>query len=185
MAITPFPQVLAVKPPLCSLHRHQDWNGRYVVVLNSVYKDAVKQQKVPWLHFKEILIPIPDLALDVKSLDHQLYQVATIQTAVGPSSFVVKTSKLTLVDYMPLTGTCRNPICDGRHLQGTRYAIPFYGVKPLPITGFKLRVTLADHPDLSKVHIRSSSLAQLFCTKSFLGLLHLFRRKAHNDAGSH
>jgi hypothetical protein len=79
-----------------------------------------------------------------------------------------------MVDYVPSTATCGNPQCYGQHLEGIRCAIPFYGVKHLPINGFKLKVAIADHQDLGKVHIRSSSLAQLFCTKSFLGLPHLF-----------
>jgi hypothetical protein len=49
---------------------HQDWNGRYVMVLNPVHKDAVIQEKVAWLHFKEILIPIPDQSSEVYIVYH-------------------------------------------------------------------------------------------------------------------
>jgi hypothetical protein len=93
--------------------------------------------------------------------------------------FVVKTSSLFLVDFAASRATCGNPICDGCHLEGTRCQIPFHGVKPFPIIGFKIRLILGDHPHLGEVHIRSSSLAQLFCSKRFLGLPHLLRRKAH------
>jgi hypothetical protein len=157
---------------------HQDWNGKFVVLLNPVYNDAVIQQRVPCLDFKEMLLPIQNPTAYDGIGDHQLFVVDPTGVAVGPIPFVVKTSSLNLVDFSPSTATCGNPICDGRHLEGTRCQIPLHGVKPFPITRFKMKLILGDHPHLGELHIRSTSLAQLFCSKMFLGLPHHFRRKA-------
>ncbi len=150
-----------------------------MVLLNPVYNDAVIQQRVPCVQFKEMLLPIENPTAYHGISEKELYPVVPTPIPIGRFPFVVKTSSLKLVDFSSSTATCGNPICDGRHLEGTRCQIPFHGVKPFPITGFNMRLILGDHPRLGEVQIRSSSLAQLFCSKRFLGLPHLLRRKAH------
>ncbi len=61
-----------------------------------------------------------------------------------------------------------DPVCDGRHAEGTRCPIPDDGVRPRPMAGFDAGITLPDFPEFGNIIVRSTAFAKLLCTDEFL-----------------
>jgi hypothetical protein len=160
------------------MFERQNWNGKNVLLLNPVYKTHIVQKKIAWLSFSEMLLPVPDLTKYASPADLLLSaNTSSQQLTRGPMPFVVKTSRIRVSGIEPSIKTCANPVCYGGHLEGTRCAIPVYGIKPAPMMGFCAFVTLPEYPHLDEMRICSTSFVRLFCTDEFLKHPHVFHKQ--------
>jgi hypothetical protein len=158
----------------------QDWNGKYVLLLNPVYEDLVVRKNIARVRFTEMFLPISTPSQYVQLPAQNLCaQILDNTTGPGPVPFAVKTGKVVVQSAQGSTETCANPVCDGRHLEGTRCAIPFYKTKPFPITGFSVLLTLPEYPDLGSIRLSSTTFSLLFCSEKYLKFPHLYNKGAH------
>lgn len=148
--------------------KRQDWIGLYVVLLNPWYEGHVLKKDVMKVGLEEILLPITDPSWYAPGrIDEQLNPLMHAVKA-GPMPLKIRTSRIEVQDLFPSLKTCGNPCCDGRHLEGSRCAIPPRGPTPVPIVGFSAVIMLPDFPELGPVHISSTAFSKLFCTEKFL-----------------
>jgi hypothetical protein len=154
--------------------KRQDWIGLYVVLLNPWYEGHILKKDVIKVSLDEILLPITDPSRYTPcSIGRQLNPLIHAVKA-GPMPLKIRTSRIVVQNLVPSLKTCGNPSCDGRHLEGSRCAIPPKGPTPIPIVGFSAVMMLPDFPELGPVKISSTSFAKLFCTDKFLSQPHRF-----------
>jgi hypothetical protein len=148
--------------------KRQDWIGLYVVLLNPWYEGHILKKDVINVGLEEILLPITDLSrYTAHSIDGQLNPLIYAVKA-GPMPLKIRTSRIVVRDLIPSLKICGNPSCDGRHLEGSRCAIPLKGPTPSPMVGFLAVIMLPDFPELGPVNICSTTFSKLFCTEKFL-----------------
>jgi hypothetical protein len=148
--------------------RRQDWMGLYVVLLNPTYHEHVIRKNVMKLFVKEIFLPITDPAKYARGWIDQIPNPLLSTVKEGPMPFLIRTGNVRVEMLIPSLNTCGNLACDGRHVEGTRCAIPPKGQIPAPIVGFCAIIRLPSFPYLGPIQIDSTAFALLFCTEKFL-----------------